>query len=92
MNSAQILGVTLQSNMKWNIHVDNVIKKASIRLYMLRLLKRSNAKIEILMTIYITTITPVLKYACQAWHYNIQDFLSEDIERFQKRALKMIVP
>jgi hypothetical protein len=26
------------------------------------------------------------------WHFNIQNFLSEDIEQIQKRALKIIVP
>ena len=26
------------------------------------------------------------------WHFNIQNFLSDDIERVQKRALRIIVP
>ena len=43
-------------------------------------------------TVYITVIRPILEYACQVWHYNIQNVLSEDIERIQKRALKIIVP
>ena len=74
------------------MHVESVIKKASKRLYMLRILRRSNAKMETLITIYITVIRLMLKYACQAWHYNIQDYLRDDIERVQKRVLKIIVP
>ena len=44
---------------------------------MLRLLKRSNANIDTLITVYTTIIRPVLEYACQVWHYNIQQYLSQ---------------
>ena len=59
---------------------------------MLRLLKRSNADTKTLIVVYITVIRPILEYACQVWHYDIENFLSEDIERIQKRALKIIAP
>jgi hypothetical protein len=65
MKSARILGLTDQDNMKWNEYIDNIVKKASKRLYMLRLLKRSNACIDTLITVYTTIIRPVLEYACQ---------------------------
>ena len=42
--------------------------------------------------IYTTIIRPVLEYACQVWHYNIQQYLCEDIEKIQKRALRIILP
>ena len=77
--------------MKWNEHINNIVKKASKRLYMLRLLKRSNACIDTLITVYTTIIRPVLEYACQVWHYNIQQYLCEDIEKIQKRALRIIL-
>ncbi len=92
VKSARILGLTVQDNMKWNEHVHDIVKKASKRLYMLRLLKRSNANIDILIVVYTTIIRPVLEYACQIWHYNIQKYLSEYIEKIRKRALKIIFP
>ena len=91
VESEKILGLVVQNNLKWNLHVDNIVKKSSKRLYMLRLLKRSNADTKTLTVVYITVIRPILEYACQVWHFNIQHFLSEDIERIQKRALKIIV-
>ncbi len=45
-----------------------------------------------MIVVYTTIIRPVLEYACQVWHYNIQKYLSEDIEKIQKRALKIILP
>ena len=45
-----------------------------------------------LITVYTTIIRPVLEYACQVWHFNIQEYLSEDIEQIQRRALRILFP
>ena len=50
------------------------------------LLKRSKAGMKTLI-VYHCNMTD-----CQVWHFNIQNYLSDDIERVQKRALKIIVP
>ena len=84
-------GLTVQDNMKWNEHIHNIVKKLSKRLYMLRLLKRSYACIDTIITVYTTIIRPVLEYACQVWHYNIQQYLWR-YWKIQKRALRIILP
>ena len=61
-------------------------------LYMLRVLKRSNADTSTLLTVYSTIIRPVLEYACEVWHCNITEYLSDDIEKIQKRALRIVLP
>ena len=86
VSSAQVLGLIVQDNMNWNEHVINVVKKAGKRLYMLRVLQRANADTNTLITVYTTITRPVLEYACQVWHFNIQEYLSEDIEQIQQRA------
>ena len=45
-----------------------------------------------MITVYRTIIRPFLEYACQVWHYNIQQYLSEEIEKIQKRAFRIILP
>jgi hypothetical protein len=59
---------------------------------MLRVLKRSNADTNTLITVYTTIIRPVLEYACQVWHFNIQEYLSEEVEKIQRRALRISLP
>jgi hypothetical protein len=54
VESEKILGVVVQNNLKWNLHVENIVKKSSKRLYMLRLLKRSKADMKTLVVLYIT--------------------------------------
>ena len=92
VNSAKLLGVMLSSDLKWNEHVAYIVKKFSRRLYMLRLLKRANADKKTLITVYRTCIRPILEYCNQIWHFNIPEYLSNDIERIQRRALKIIHP
>ena len=92
VNSAKLLGVMLSSDLKWNEQCAYIVKKSSRRLYMLRLLKRANEDKKTLITVYRTCIRPILEYCNQIWHFNIPAYLSNDIERIQRRALKIIHP
>ena len=86
--SARILGLILQDNLRWNEHVINhIVKKAGKRLYMLRVFKQSNADTSTLLTVYSTIIRPALEYACEVWHCNITEYLSDDIEKIKKKGL-----
>ena len=63
----------LSSDLKWNEHVAYIVKKSSGRHYMLRLLKRANADMKTLITVYRTRIRPFLEYCNQIWHFNIEN-------------------
>ena len=41
VTSAKILGLNISNDLKWNCHIDSIIKKAKKRLYSLSQLKRS---------------------------------------------------
>ena len=61
---AKVLGLTLSSNLKWNNHVDEIVKKSRKRLYCLSQLKRSGLKPPELIQFYRTCIRPITEYAC----------------------------
>ena len=86
------LGVLLNDELKWNEHVHYITTKASKRLYMLRTLKKANADHGTLLKAYKTCVRPVLEYCAPVWHFNLPVYLSSDIERIQKRAMKIIFP
>jgi hypothetical protein len=65
VESTRILGTTFQVNMNWNDHIHQIVRKAGKRLYMLRILKRSNANLKILLTVSTSIIRPVLEYAAK---------------------------
>lgn len=92
VSEAKLLGVVISSDLKWNSHVDYVHKKAAKRLYGLRLLQRNALPAEVLLSVYCTYIRPIVEYACEAWHFNLPQYLSDQIENIQKRALRIIFP
>ena len=51
---AKLLGVTMSNNLTWNMHIDQIIKKASKRMYFLIHLERANvARHELILFLYI---------------------------------------
>ena len=64
---AKMLGVTISNNLTWSKHVDNIVSKAGMRVYMLYQLKRAGISQLDLVKIYVSVIRPVLEYACPVW-------------------------
>ena len=87
---AKILGLTISDNLKWNDHIQDICSKASKRLYFLRILQRADFDVPDLVKMYRCYIRPVLEYACPLWHSCIPEYLCEQVEAVQKRALRII--
>ncbi|KAI8510268.1 hypothetical protein Bbelb_126960 [Branchiostoma belcheri] len=87
----RILGVFLQSNLKWNAHVDYICTKSSQRLFFLRRLKHFHLDIEDLVSVYTTYIRPITEYATPVWHSGLTTSQSDRIERIQRRAVRIIL-
>ena len=92
VSNAKILGVSISKDLKWNIHILDIVTKASSRLYFLRQLKRAKIDEKDLLTFYLTCVRPVTEYACPVFHNSLPLYLSEDLEKLQKRALRIIYP
>ena len=71
--------------------VDKITTKAAKRLY-LKQLKRSSLSDNDLKCFYIASIRYILEYTCQVFHYGLPEYLSDQIERIQKRALRIVCP
>ena len=85
-----ILGLTIQDDLKWNSHVEKIIKKANKRLFLLTLLKRSGVDQNDLVEMYTSITRPILEYASPVFHAALPKYLQRDIESVQKRALVTI--
>ncbi len=92
VDRTKVLAVTMYSDFTWNAHVENIISKASKRVYLLYQLKRPGASQNDLLKVLLSVIRPVLEYTCQVWHTNLTQYLSEGIETVEKRALRVIFP
>ena len=91
MNSVKLVGLNISSDLKWNVHVSELVRKVSTRLYFLRQLKKSHvATLESFF--YVTCIRSILECGSPVFHRAQPSYLSEDLERLQKRAMKIIYP
>ena len=89
VQSHQVLGLTIQSNLKWNEHINSVVSK---RQYIIRALRRNSVPVEDLIEIYFALVRSVLEYCCVVWHNALPAYLAEQLERIEKRAFRIILP
>jgi hypothetical protein len=89
---AKILGVTIRDDFKWNDHIGIITVKAAKRLYLLRQLKRAGICPKDLITFYCSAIRSLLEYSCQLFHRSLPNYLSNELESIQRRAMRIILP
>ena len=87
----KLLGITIQDDLKWDIHVENTVSKASRKLYTLCILKKCKTPIEDMVIVFCCYIRPVLEYACPVWHTSLTEAQANKLEFVQKRALRIIM-
>ena len=66
--------------------------RSSKRLYGLRVSCRGGIPPADLTDIYFALIRSILEYCCEVWNYAIPRYLSDELERVQKRAMRIIFP
>ena len=92
VTQAEVLGVTLSSDLTWNAHVDMIVSKARKRVFTIYQLKRAGSSQCDLLRVYVSVIRPVLEYACPVWQTSLPMYLSDNIETIQKRCIRTIFP
>ena len=90
VNCHKLLGLNISSDLKWDEHINDICKKANKRLYYLVLLRRAGLEEKDLLIYYKQIIRPIMEYACQVWHSNLPEYLSNKLQSIQDRALKII--
>ena len=89
VDEAKYLGVTIQSNLNWKPHINNISKKANSTLGFLRRNLRKTLK-NIKEQAYRTYVRPTLEYSSSLWDPHIKDQASL-IEMVQRRAARFVM-
>ena len=90
VKEVKVLGVVLRGDLKWNSHVEYMLRKANKRLCLLTLYRRAGLTHCNMIDIYKSIIRSVLEYCCVVWHSSLPKYLDEAVEKVQKRALHII--
>ena len=86
VSSAKYLGITLQSDLKWTQHANNIVANANKSLgFLKRNLKTSNTNIK--SQAYLSLVRPKLEYACSVWNPHTAEHCNK-IEMVQRRAAR----
>ncbi|CAB4026920.1 Hypothetical predicted protein [Paramuricea clavata] len=88
--SQKVLGLIIQNNLKCDEQIRSIVTKASKRLYGLRVYCGGGVPPADLTNIYFALIRSILEYCCEVWNYAIPRYLSDELERVQKRAMCII--
>ena len=89
-SSCKLLGVRISSSVRWQEHVNEIVNKGSKALYILYVMRRFSPPQEHLVRVYTTYIRPLLEYCAPVFHAGLTASQAKQIERVQKRALKII--
>ena len=92
VDSFKMLGVYFNTRLDWNDHAAHIVTKANKRIFCLIQLVRAGVASKDIVRVYCSLIRSVLEYCCQVWHPGLTVQQSRDIERIQKRCLKIIFP
>ena len=90
VNPCQI--ITISDNLTWNAHVNEIIKKASKKLYYLVQLKRAQVPPSDLVLFYTSCVRSGVDYAVPVFYNALPQYLKNELVRIEKRALSIILP
>ena len=89
VSSLSLLGVTITDDLKWNSHIETVLKKACKRLYVLRNLRRSGCPSALMLQVYNSIVRSVFIYAYPSF-CNLPKFLQDKLLKFERRIFRIV--
>ena len=90
VNKLRVLGITFQSSLKWDAHVDHITKVAARRVFVLRYLKRfPTVNKKDLLSVYNGYILSVLEFNAPLL-IGLNSKNNEKMERIRKRCHKIV--
>ena len=91
LDRTRLLGTIITSDLKWDDNTANIVKKANARMQLLRKVSSFGTSRDELKIIYILFIRSLLEQSATIWHSSLTQENSDDLERIQKSAIKIII-
>ena len=91
VNETTILGLIISNDLTWKKNTEYLVQKANKRMIIIRNLIQFPIPRKDLVLIYCQYIRVILESNCVVWFASITDEESEDLDRIQKNACKLIL-
>ena len=86
-----LLCVIITSDLSWSSHVDDIVTRATKKLWIIVRFKSLGATTTQLLTVYIARVRSTLEFAAPVFHSSLTKLQSAKIEMVQKKALAIIL-
>ncbi len=90
VESFRFLGTTISQDLKWDNHIESMVKKAQQRLYFLRQLSKFNLPQELLKQFYSDIIETILYTSIAVWFSSATKFELRRLRRVVRTAERII--
>ena len=90
-DKTKLLGVMITNDLKWEDNTNMLVKKANARMQLLRKCATFTRDKSELKNIYILFVRSILEQSCVVWHSSLTKEESDNLERVQKSAIKIIL-
>ena len=84
IKNTKLLGTEITDDLKWDLNTSSIVKKANMRMELLRRVANFGAPTKDLIEIYILFIRSILEQSATVWHSGLTADNRNDIERVQK--------
>ena len=91
IHETKLLGVIVSDDLSWDKNTLSLVQRANARMRILHKLVAFDVPTSDLVLIYMLYIRSVLEQSCPVWHSSLTVENSQDLERVQKNALKIIL-
>lgn len=89
-DNAKYLGVTLQDNLSWELHVQSILHKSVARMYHLKRFVSFIRDRELNWLLYVTIVRPLLEYAVCVWHFGLNQKQIRCLQRQENIATSIM--
>ncbi|XP_071479335.1 uncharacterized protein B0403.1-like [Diadema antillarum] len=89
VTSAKYLGITIETNLKWNQHISNICHKANNTLAFLRRNLRIHST-QLKTTAYQALVRPLVEHGCSVWDPYTAGCIQQ-LEMIQRRAARYVL-
>ena len=90
--SYKYLGCTIQDDLKWDVHLNLQIKKATKRMYHVRCLKNLHVNSKIICMFYNSIVSSVLTYVISTWFDACDSKQKKILQKLRKKVCRMVSP
>ena len=88
VNHVVLLGVTLESNLGWSIHINNILSQAMQLFYLLRQLKFMSMSGDALDNVFVSLVISRINYALPVFAHNVSKDDSNKINALLRKSQK----